>query len=128
MRFLDDADADGLPCVSTDVEDVLPSPCFRRDADADRESEDVRGELAERCSEGRTSFFCFDLGRISSRSTGTPRETRNRRRVRERIQSGGERGGGATSCDHRDAERGFIKMDASLGSGGSVGVVVVSGG
>ena len=47
--------------------------------------------------EGRTSFFCFEAGRISSRSTGTPRETRKRRRMRERFQSGGWRGGGATS-------------------------------
>lgn len=106
--------------MSTEVVEALPSPCFRRDTD--RESVDVRGELADRCSEGRTSFFCFDLGRISSRSTGTPRETRKSRRVLERIQSGGDSGGGATSCDHSDAERGLMKTEASLESGGREGV------
>jgi len=38
---------------------------------------------------GRTSFFCFDGGRISSRSTGTPRLTRKRRRMRDCVQFGG---------------------------------------
>lgn len=47
--------------------------------------------------EGRTSFFCLEAGRISSRSTGTPRDTRKRRRMRERFQSGGWSGGEATS-------------------------------
>ena len=37
-------------------------------------------------SPGRTSFFCFEAGRISSRSTGTPRETRKRRRIRDLTQ------------------------------------------
>ncbi len=46
---------------------------------------------------GRMSFFCLLAGRISSRSTGTPRETRKRRRMRERSQLGGWRGGGAES-------------------------------
>jgi hypothetical protein len=99
LRFLD-----GFPCVSTEVDEVLPSPCRKRDTD--RESLDVRDEPVVRLREGRTSFFCFEAGRISSRSTGTPSETRNRRRMRERIQSGGARGGGATSCDHSDADRG----------------------
>lgn len=60
--------------------------------------------------DGRTSFFCFEAGRISSRSTGTPNETRNKRRIRERIQSGGCSGGGATSWDQREALRGVRKM------------------
>ena len=38
---------------------------------------------------GRMSFFCLEAGRISSRSTGTPRETRKRRRMRDRTQFGG---------------------------------------
>lgn len=46
---------------------------------------------------GRMSFFCLLAGRISSRSTGTPRETRKRRRMRERSQLGGWSGGGAES-------------------------------
>lgn len=50
-----------------------------------------------RSIEGRTSFFCFDAGRISSRSTGTPSDTRNRRRMRDLTQFWGWRGGGATS-------------------------------
>lgn len=60
--------------------------------------------------EGRTSFFCFEVGRISSRSTGIPRETRKSRRMRERFQSGGWRGGGATSWFHKDSLiiRGFV--------------------
>lgn len=48
--------------------------------------------------DGRISFFCLLAGNISSRSTGTPRETRKRRRIRERSQFGGARGGGAISC------------------------------
>lgn len=52
--------------------------------------------------EGRMSFFCFEAGRISSKSTGTPSETRKRRRMRERTQSGGWSGGGATSCVHKE--------------------------
>ena len=76
-------------------------------------SEDVDGEFPSRFMDGRTSFFCFDAGRISSRSTGTPRETRKRRRIRDLIQFGGWRGGGATSCDHRERERSFVKMAES---------------
>lgn len=52
--------------------------------------------------DGRISFFCLLAGNISSRSTGTPKETRKRRRIRDRFQFGGCSGGGATSCDHRD--------------------------
>lgn len=88
-------DANGLPCESTDVDEAFPSPWFS--LVADRKSLDPLGEAAGIFSDGNTSFFCFDAGRISSKSTGTPRETRNRRRVRERIQSGGAKGGGATS-------------------------------
>jgi hypothetical protein len=82
------------------VLEALPSPCFRRDMEpAARESVEVRGDEddLERLIDGRMSFFCLEAGRISSRSTGTPRETRKRRRMRERIQLGGWRGGGATS-------------------------------
>lgn len=60
-------------------------------------SEDEDGEVPSRFMDGRMSFFCFEAGRISSRSTGTPRETRKRRRMRDLIQFGGWRGGGATS-------------------------------
>ena len=65
------------------------------------------------------SFFCFEAGKISSRSTGTPRETRNARRIRDRIQSGGCNGGGVTSCDHSDAERDDRNTEESIESGGS---------
>lgn len=106
--------------MSTDVEEafapVLPSARRReRDLDSDELRGDEDGGILR---EGRTSFFCLEAGRISSRSTGTPRETRNRRRVRERIQSGGARGGGATSCDHRDAERSVVKTEGDLDEGG----------
>jgi hypothetical protein len=78
----------GFPLESTDVEEALFSEAFRREMEVE-----LRGELAEeevwRCMDGRISFFCVDFGRISSKSTGTPRETRKARRMRERIQSGG---------------------------------------
>lgn len=60
--------------------------------------------------DGKTSFFCLDAGKISSKSTGTPRETRKRRRMRDRIQSGGERGGGAINWFQREAERSVRKV------------------
>lgn len=85
------------PCESTDVEEAFASVDFRRDREVD-----VRGDIGV---EGSMSFFCFDAGRISSRSMGTPREMRNRRRMRERIQFGGWSGGGATSWDQREALR-----------------------
>ena len=113
--------------MSTEVDELLPSPC--RSCDAERESLDVRGDVEEGMfSEGRTSFFCFDAGRISSRSTGTPSETRNRRRMRDRIQSGGAKGGGATSWDHKEAERGVVNDEESFGSGGNCGTSSSSGG
>ena len=67
------------------------------------------------------SFFCLEAGRISSRSTGTPRETRKRRRMRERTQLGGWRGGGATSCAQREAERGVRKMGFEVSEGVGAG-------
>jgi len=91
--------------------DAFPSPAFKRDIE--RESVDVRGEL-EGGFRYRTSFFCLDAGRISSRSTGTPRETRKSRRIRERIQFGGCNGGGATSCVHNEALRGVKNIGCSL--------------
>lgn len=81
-----ESEREGLPWESRDVLEAFSSPCFRRDIE--RESVDVRGEpeVGLRCIDGRISFFCLDAGRISSRSTGTPRETRKRRRIRDRIQ------------------------------------------
>ncbi len=75
---------------STDVDD--PFCCFNFVTEPfGRTSDDGRGdwESARRCMEGRISFFCLLAGRISSKSTGTPRETRKRRRIRERTQFGG---------------------------------------
>lgn len=75
--------------------------------------------LVSRFMEGSTSFFCLEAGRISSRSTGTPRETRKRRRMRDLVQFGGWRGGGATSWDQRESERSVVKMEELVtGSGG----------
>ena len=109
------------------MDDALASFC--RNLDNPRlESLDVRGEEDLRLRDGRISFFCLEAGRISSRSTGTPRETRNRRRVRDRIQSGGAKGGGATSCDHNEADRGVMKTDPSFGSGGNCGSPTPSSG
>ena len=103
--------------------------CFKRLTDL--ESVDVRGDVATpgwSDSDGNTNFFCLDAGRISSRSTGTPRETRNNLRIRDRIQSGGDSGGGATSWDQRDALLAVGKTGCSLDTGGNSGVSYSSGG
>ena len=95
---------------STDVDEAfsfltLPNAPLRLSAEG-------RGDFSPgMCIDGNTSFFCLDAGRISSRSTGTPSDTRNSRRMRERTQSGGCKGGGATSCDQRDSLRSERKMD-----------------
>jgi hypothetical protein len=111
LLFLDDGDR-GLRCCDDsllliDVVDRLFPLCLSREiGDVARSSEEGRGEerllWVWRSVEGRISFFCLEAGRISSRSMGTPRETRKRRRMRERSQSGGWRGGGATSWDQRE--------------------------
>lgn len=67
------------------------------------------------------SFFCFDAGRISSRSTGTPRETRKSRRMRDLTQFCGWSGGGATSWDHRERDRSLLKIAAESGIGSTGG-------
>lgn len=67
------------------------------------------------------SFFCLDAGRISSRSTGTPNETRKSRRMRDFTQFCGWRGGGATSWDHRERERSLLKIAAESGIGSTRG-------
>jgi hypothetical protein len=80
--------------------------------------------------EGNISFFCFDAGKISSKSTGTPSETRNRRRIRDLTQFGGCNGGGATNCDHKERDRSLLKMavESGIGSnGGKEETVFVSG-
>lgn len=116
----------GLPCASRDVEDAFRESRRTRDVDLERPPDP--GEVARRCREGRISFFCLDAGKISSRSTGTPRDTRKRRRVRDRIQSGGANGGGATSWDHSEAERGVRNRDDSLGRVSGAGRSSSSGG
>lgn len=84
------------PPLSSEVRErlVLLGSCFKR-------STVERGESLRRSPGvlGRMSFFCLLAGRISSRSTGTPKETRKRRRMRERSQLGGWRGGGAESWE-----------------------------
>jgi hypothetical protein len=88
---------------SIDVVDAFSSSRFTRPSAPFLPSDEGRGDLSPGMwMEGRMSFFCLEAGRISSRSTGTPRETRKRRRMRERTQSGGCSGGGATSCVHND--------------------------
>jgi len=71
--------------------------------------------------DGRTSFFCLEAGRISSKSTGTPSETKKRRRMRDLTQFWGCRGGGATSWDHRESDRSVLKMAAESGIGSTGG-------
>lgn len=78
--------------------------------------------------DGSMSFFCLEAGRISSKSTGTPRDTKKRRLIRDRIQFGGCSGGGATSCDQRDALRCVRKVGFSGVVLGRAEVSIVSGG
>jgi hypothetical protein len=97
---------------STEVDDSFSRLIRPNGPPLFRPSEEGRGERSPgMCIEGRMSFFCFEAGRISSRSTGTPSETRNNRRIRERTQSGGCSGGGATNCVHNDWLRSERKMD-----------------
>ena len=75
---------------------------------------------------GRTSFFFLpEAGRISSRLTGTPSETRNNRRMRDRFQSGGLSGTGEASWFHNDIARslfsGSVFGSIAMGSIGSEG-------
>ena len=112
-----------------EVREALPSLSFRRCTEppvAPRESLELRPE--PRPVEGNTSFFCFEAGRISSRSTGTPKLTKNSRRMRERIQFGGWRGGAATSWLHSDALRCVRKIGVSGLASGSIEVSISSGG
>jgi len=96
---------------STEVDDSFSRLMRPRGPPLFRPSEEGRGEPPGMCIEGRMSFFCLDAGRISSRSTGTPRDTKNSRRMRERTQSGGCSGGGATNCVHNEWLRSERKMD-----------------
>lgn len=74
-----------------------------------------------RSIDGRISFFCFEAGRISSRSTGTPSDTRKSRRMRDLTQFCGWRGGGATSWDQRESERSVLKIAEESGTGSTGG-------
>lgn len=77
-----------------------------------------RGDaVEERLMLGRTRRFCFEGGKISSRSTGTPRETRNSRRIRLRVQFGGAMGGGCRSCCHSDRERSERNAEPGVSDG-----------
>lgn len=124
--LLFESEREGLPWESREVEEAL-SFLSRF---TERESVDVRGEPDDgfRCIEGRISFFCLEAGRISSRSTGTPRDTRKSLRIRDRIQLGGWSGGGATNCDQREALRGVRNIGFSAFRGGRTEVSIVSGG
>lgn len=91
VPFLED-----LVLESTDVVESLFG-------DFNRSSAGVSGRSS--CMEGSTNLFCLLGGRISSKSTGTPKLTRNNLRIRERVQLGGCMGGGETSCCQRERER-----------------------
>lgn len=109
------------PLESTDVVDeLIPAWSFSRS-----KAVDARGVPEGKLMLGNTSRFCFDGGRISSRSTGTPRDTRNSRRIRDRVQLGGCIGGGETSCCHSESERSDRKgevLDGSIGGRSLIGV------
>lgn len=83
---------------SIEVEESFASPCRRRS----RAFVDARGDV--RLMFGSTRRFCFEGGNISSRSTGTPSETRNSLRILLRVQFGGCIGGGCTSCCHSESD------------------------
>lgn len=102
------------PCLcvdpwSSDAEDALS--CLSLTREPWRRPSDGEVESLRKLVEGRTSFFCLEAGSISSRSTGTPRETKKSRRMRERTQLGGCKSGGATSCDHSERLRSVRKME-----------------
>jgi len=88
-----------------------------------------RGDAVdERLMLGRTRRFCLEGGRISSRSTGTPRETRNNRRIRLRVQFGGAIGGGWRSCCQSERDRSERKAVPVISEGADCVVVgLVSG-
>ena len=93
--------------------DILLRRAIERFLASDGTGEDSDGVY------GRISFFCFDFGRISSKSTGTPSDTRKSRRIRERTQFGGCKGGGAISCCQSESERFVKKVEFVFDSGGS---------
>ena len=98
------------PVEFTDVDDalaLLPS-FFNLLSDRDRSEEDFPD--SSKLIDGRTNFFCLEAGRISSKSTGTPNDTKKSRRMRDLTQFGGCNGGGATSWDHKDRERSLVNM------------------
>ena len=84
----------------------------------------AEGLAPSRPAYGSINLFCFEGGRISSRSTGTPRLTRKSRLIRERVQFGGCIGGGETSCCQRERERserkGVVVVDEVSLEGGVV--------
>lgn len=98
-----------VDCWSIEAEDVLS--CFNLTRDPFRRPSQEEWESPPDPVEGKMSFFCLEAGNISSRSTGTPSETKKSRRMRERTQLGGCKGGGATSCDHRDRLRSVRKIE-----------------
>ena len=104
-------------CLSIDVDDAFS--CFRRTRDPVLCPFGGEGEPLRNFVDGRMSFFCLEAGSISSRSTGTPNDTRNSRRIRERTQLGGCNGGGATSCDQSERLLSVRKMELELGGGGA---------
>lgn len=74
---------------------------------------------------GSTSLFCFDGGNISSRSTGTPRDTRKSLRIRLLVQFGGCMGGGETSCCHNESDLSDKNADGGCISISDAGFVIV---
>ena len=111
--------------LSTEVEDALS--CFTLAREPFRLPCDLERELLCNWVDGKTSFFCLEAGNISSRSTGTPRDTRNNRRIRERTQLGGCKGGGATSWDQSERLRSVRKIEPwlTMGFGEDWGSLVV---
>lgn len=106
----------GAPVLeSMDVDESLAPSCRRRSSWA----VEARGDV--RLMFGNTRRFCLEGGKISSRSTGTPKDTRNNRRILLRVQFGGCIGGGDTSCCQSESERSERKGELFvMSSGGSV--------
>ena len=100
---------------SREAEDAFS--CFSLIRDPFRRPSDGDFESLRKLVDGKISFFCLEAGSISSKSTGTPRETKNSRRIRDRTQFGGCKGGGATSCDHKERLRSVRNIEYFSGSG-----------
>lgn len=105
--------------LSKDAVESFAACCFSRATEPILSDSDLRD--GSRLMSGSTSFFCFEGGNISSRSTGTPRLTKKSRLIRDWVQLGGCKGGGVTSCFHKDRDLSEGNIGDALSIGGGAG-------